>query len=220
MTGALQNKNYRGLLDELKEQGWELASTGQNHWKATPPDSFKKSVVFSESRDFHAYLNTIRTLQDQGFKWPPPSKAEAKSQRRREQSDGAEVVPIVRASPFPPVPMEITPAVTAPETPPALVDSTSQCEPFERATNKQAVCAVHSMAEVAKRNHLDADKLFELLKIARDLEHLAHMEMQMAERATMLASEKFATARKEHEELAEALRVAKRAFDEAFEVVS
>ena len=87
VMGALNETTVARVLAELKVQGWTLDpnATG-DRWRAEPPDAKRKVVTFpSRPTDLTAVL---RSLTDQGFRWPPPGRVE----------------PVVRAAPFPPKP--------------------------------------------------------------------------------------------------------------------
>jgi len=65
-------KDFSEIADALRDQGWTLEKTADNHMKAFPPDKTKSMVVFSaKSGDFRAIRNTIAQLRRSGFQWPP-----------------------------------------------------------------------------------------------------------------------------------------------------
>lgn len=64
-------KDFRGIVAELEEQGWEIGQISGTHYRATPPDKEKPLVHFSVSADPRAIKNTIADLRRSGFVWPP-----------------------------------------------------------------------------------------------------------------------------------------------------
>lgn len=64
-------KDFRGIVAELEEQGWEIGQISGTHYRAVPPDKSKPLVHFSVSADPRAIKNTVADLRRSGFVWPP-----------------------------------------------------------------------------------------------------------------------------------------------------
>lgn len=152
MDLGFSEQTYRELGDELCRQGWTVERSG-HRWHATSGDQFKGTVVvITENPSTPVFMNTIRNLQQQGFRWPPPSKAELASERR-----ASAVSSVVRATPFPPVPMDVKPtpprtAVVVQPAPPAAPAPTADSEYASLLEAKEyAALAIDIYADAEKR---------------------------------------------------------------------
>lgn len=190
MTAAATNKQYGPLIEELTDQGWCVEKTKNQHWKATPPPGTRgEIVIFSESYDNHAYLNTVRKLRDLGLRWPPPSKAEKAAERRRREAEAThttEAEPVIRSTPFPPEKMDM------PEPKLHLVAKSPDELP-------------------------GPDKLFADLKEAREYAKLAAADLAERKQAVDEAAAAYDIAFRAHADAVDHLRAKKSAFDRAFE---
>lgn len=98
-------KDYRPIIQELQQQGWEVQQTANaTHWKCTPKDKTKEIVHFAVSDDPHAFDNNLARLRQNGFVWPAPSKNEQKSANgnghsRRERSPLTQRLDLSNVSP-------------------------------------------------------------------------------------------------------------------------
>jgi hypothetical protein len=75
-----ENKDFRPIIDELRNQGWHLERTGTGHYRAKPPTG-KGIVHFAASGESHALKNALADLKKHGFTWPAPSKQELRELR-------------------------------------------------------------------------------------------------------------------------------------------
>lgn len=79
--------DWNQVIRTAKDQGWIVESTGHGGAvRLTPPDPDKEMVqLASTPSDVRAIRNTLAIMRRQGFIWPPPSKKELRSQRRKKR---------------------------------------------------------------------------------------------------------------------------------------
>jgi len=61
------------LLRALKDQGWNVDTTKQGHYKALAPDGVG-IVLFADTTEPRGMKNNLADLRRNGFQWPPPPK--------------------------------------------------------------------------------------------------------------------------------------------------
>lgn len=75
--------DWNQIVKAAKGQGWTVETTGHG-LRLIPPDPNKKMVqLASTPSDVRAVRNVLAIMRSQGFIWPPPSKKELRSQRKR-----------------------------------------------------------------------------------------------------------------------------------------
>lgn len=66
-------KQVASIVCELRRQGWEVEKTNDNvRYRAKPPDSARKIVVFAAHPYASSLLLILRDLRHQGFEFPAP----------------------------------------------------------------------------------------------------------------------------------------------------
>lgn len=65
----MANKDFRPIIEALREQGWAIKMTADRHVRATPPDRNKPLVHFAMSNEPRAIKNAVAELRRSGFVW-------------------------------------------------------------------------------------------------------------------------------------------------------
>ena len=65
-----------------RDQGWEVAPTRKGHWAFTSPDG-QTYIASGTPGDVRSLRNTVAALVRMGLDWPPPTKKQLRSRRRR-----------------------------------------------------------------------------------------------------------------------------------------
>jgi hypothetical protein len=189
MSAVSTNPKIDDLVRALRDQGWEVDKRTGRSYKATPPDAGRKVVFFdapSESGP-HGMIYVIRQLRHEGFVWPPPE---------REKKAAGDVVPIVLATPFAPVPNPHAQAV-APGAPEPVATPDAPSEP------RTLVPRVDSA-------YLD-------LKDAKEFADLVAQDLREAKAVLLAAQERVARAEAQYAEAVEDLREKRMVFNKSFD---
>jgi hypothetical protein len=93
-------KDFRGIVAELEDQGWEISQISGTHYRATPPDKEKPLVHFSVSADPRAIKNTVADLRRSGFVWPPERSRDGAPDSQPDSSSELEGLFEVENDPF------------------------------------------------------------------------------------------------------------------------
>ncbi len=70
------------IIRAARDQGWEVERTQKSHWSFTNPDG-ATYITSGTASDVRSVRNALAGLVRLGLQWPPPSKKQLRSQRRR-----------------------------------------------------------------------------------------------------------------------------------------
>lgn len=162
------NKDFKPVIVELRNQGWDVTQTSQGHWRATPPDSSKQIVHFSASNDRHALKNTIQDLRRSGFAWPPPPKRSLRDESPSPDTEFEEAP--IPTTPAPEAAMVIVSKETAEDKMERLFRELKEAKSYLALTNEHLVECRHAL-ESAQRAFAEAEaeqqKATEALKLKK-----------------------------------------------------
>lgn len=74
------------LVDWARSQGWDVqVNTDGYRYFYTPDGTYVVRHPNSPSRSRRRFLDVVTRVRAHGLAWPPPSKKELRSQRRKEK---------------------------------------------------------------------------------------------------------------------------------------
>lgn len=161
--------DYSDIVDELRAQEWEISLTPNGHYKAKPPDKDKPIVHFATTTKTHSRVNTLKSLQRSGFRWPPVVQRRAPMRPPSEDPPllAVDEEPVEVPPSEPPPPPRVVPPPPAPPSLEAQLESIwsalKEARSFVALTDEHLrercdqLTAASKAFEEAKREHKEAE---------------------------------------------------------------